>query len=139
ITLNDGADVLNFLDSTSFATETYNPSDIERDLISRRSRNVGFVDPSSLSKAYIDRLLDAQDIVEYITQTTYSDDIYGLPDSFRKLIHDARNEIMGNTEIHQWTAVERLRMVRDHLIKKREENDDGSSSWLDEWKWNNGR
>ncbi|CAG8533296.1 11763_t:CDS:1 [Paraglomus brasilianum] len=132
-TFNDGADVLNFLNSTSFVTETYNLANTERDLISRRSRNVGFVDPSSLSKPYIDRLLEAQDIVEYIAQTTYSDDIYGLPDSFKKLIDDARNEIMDNTEIHQRTAVERLRMFRDHLIKRREEKGDGNSSWLDEW------
>ncbi|GAB5587501.1 hypothetical protein Unana1_02401 [Umbelopsis nana] len=70
---------------------------------------------------YFANLLEAEDIESYLAQTTYSDDVYELPLYIQRLITEAKEEAVVNDSKPQdtekaRTALNRLRMVRDHLL-----------------------
>ncbi|KAG9296942.1 hypothetical protein G9A89_006897 [Geosiphon pyriformis] len=132
--VEDGTEVLSFLNSGEYTHEVYKPFDMDLfELMEGHSRhfssNLNHLPNAALS--YLDGLLETEDIMGYLSEIRYSDDIYGLPEFFTHLIHEAKNEIsknkgkevdQGNTdEIHQ-TAIERLRMLRNHLVETRNKN-----------------
>ncbi|KAG2184071.1 hypothetical protein INT44_009086 [Umbelopsis vinacea] len=79
--------------------------------------------PSQQSNHYLANLIEAEDIEKYLSQTTYTDDVYSLPVFFQQLIREAKEEIAENksnsddTE-HVQIALSRLRMVRDHILSQ---------------------
>ncbi|KAI8093383.1 uncharacterized protein BX664DRAFT_329572 [Halteromyces radiatus] len=64
------------------------------------------------------------DIIAYIEKydSTYVDDIYGLPPIIEKLIKEAKEELKQNSNDGQQTAVNRLQMIRNHLIGQSQGN-----------------
>ncbi|CAG8441567.1 16401_t:CDS:1 [Acaulospora morrowiae] len=118
---SDGDEVLKFLDLNLYTSEIYDPVDHDKELFSRSLQ-------MNLESAALDDFLDAPDVVTYLTQTRYTLDVYG-PTFLKSLIKEARDEMTnGNSAIkddtadenRQRIAIERLSMMRDHLIQMRE-------------------
>ncbi|KAH8555047.1 hypothetical protein BGW37DRAFT_482263 [Umbelopsis sp. PMI_123] len=75
------------------------------------------------SNLYLANLLAAENIEKYLSQTTYSDDVYALPVYFQQLIREAKEEIAENeskpdNSEHVRTALSRLQMVREQLLSQ---------------------
>ena len=65
-------------------------------------------------------LLSAEDIVEYLKNTNYTEDIYGIP-IIGQWVKEAKEEAMqesASTAESKKVAIERLNMIRNHLIQK---------------------
>lgn len=57
----------------------------------------------------------------YLARTTYTDDVYELPVFLQRMINEARAEVVGgekDNEDTQHRALDRLSMVREHLLVK---------------------
>ncbi|CAM0138292.1 hypothetical protein VKS41_001545 [Umbelopsis sp. WA50703] len=75
------------------------------------------------SNLYLANLLEAEDIVNYLSQASYTDDVYELPMYLQTLITQAKEEVVVNDSKSQdnkkaRSAIDRLRMLRDHLLIK---------------------
>ncbi|ORY94419.1 hypothetical protein BCR43DRAFT_320041 [Syncephalastrum racemosum] len=114
----DGGDVAAFLGSTSYTDavhqdELHNPSNSYRHQVdhahslaeqAKAKTNPGFED-----------LLACEDIVAYLSEVAYTDDIYGAPPQVASLIKEAQQEVQ-NKKDHKQQAITRLQMVRQHLL-----------------------
>ncbi|CAG8446169.1 3524_t:CDS:1 [Acaulospora colombiana] len=112
---DDGDEVRRFLNLNFYTSEIYDPADHHKELSSRML----------LESAAVNDFLDAPDIVTYLKQTRYTHDVYGLPVFLRNFIKEAKDEIVSGKDStsesgHHKTAIERLTMVRDHLIRMKE-------------------
>ncbi|CAG8650305.1 17080_t:CDS:1 [Dentiscutata erythropus] len=143
----DGIEVIDFLNSSVYTDEVYNPIFEDEKQISSGSFNK--------SEFKLDEFLETADSLIYLTQTRYTYDVYGMPSFFKRLVDEARDEIFNErdskcsseetNESHRRTGIERLKMVRDHLVKKKEQSTDNEMrKWLDNWTekdmdhlWNN--
>lgn len=70
---------------------------------------------------YLANLLEAEDIEHYLAQSTYTDDVYDLPEYIQRLITEAKEEVRLNESKPEDTektrsALNRLKMVRAHLL-----------------------
>ncbi|KAJ2959848.1 hypothetical protein NQZ79_g4728 [Umbelopsis isabellina] len=73
------------------------------------------------SNQYLANLLEAEDIVPYLSQATYTDDVYELPMYVQDLIMQAKEEVVTNdskpeNDKKARSAIDRLRMLREHLL-----------------------
>ncbi|CAG8653675.1 16306_t:CDS:2 [Cetraspora pellucida] len=90
---DDGIEIIDFLNSSIYTDEVYVSNFKDEDHI-----------PSSSFNKYgseLDDFLETPDVLSYLAQIRYTDDVYGLP-----------------------IAIKRLEMVREHLIKKKEQSTD---------------
>ncbi|CAG8439468.1 1795_t:CDS:2 [Ambispora gerdemannii] len=120
--MQDGVGVIDFLNSNSFVSEIYNPIDTEHEIERRRDHFQYTLSPNTRNLdsagSYINTLIDAEDIVAYLKETRYTDDVYGIPNFLRKLIAEASDEVSNekeqgkqdDTEKHRQTALNRLKM-----------------------------
>ncbi len=119
----DENEILEFLNSNNYTDQIYN-EDLNQ-LTSNRQKDYDFLKEYQNSK-FVEEFLESKDIQEYLLKISYTNDIYGIPIFLKELIIEAKNELNhqniqddDKTLKHQKTAIERLKMVRDHLIKKR--------------------
>ncbi|KAG2208724.1 hypothetical protein INT47_007823 [Mucor saturninus] len=116
LNLGDGADVMNFLNSKSYSDEVYG-DDLRPDSMSYISHRHqmdtqhGFAEKEKT----LALLMETEDIVEYLKKTTYTDDIYGIP-VLGQYIKEAKEAVENGA--HSKIAVERLNMIRNHLVEK---------------------
>lgn len=73
------------------------------------------------SNLYLANLLEAEDIVNYLSQATYTDDVYDLPMYVQELITQAKEEVVANDskpkdDKKAQSAIDRLKMLREHLL-----------------------
>ncbi|CAG8843413.1 2184_t:CDS:1, partial [Racocetra persica] len=126
----DGIEIIDFLTSSIYTDEVYDFNIKDEDHIA----------PSSLNKykSKLDDFLETPDILSYLTQVRYTDDVYGMPIFLKRLVNEAKDEIFNEqekvNESYRKTAIERLEMVREHLVKKKEQSTDNEMyEWLDNW------
>ncbi|KAG2210770.1 hypothetical protein INT46_006840 [Mucor plumbeus] len=122
----DGSDVLNFLSSgTAYSDHVYG-DDLIPDTMSYISHRHQMDTQHALSEKeklqyhWTTGLLSAEDIVEYLQNTNYTEDIYGIP-IIGKWVKEAKEEAMQeskSTAESKKVAIERLNMIRNHLIQK---------------------
>ncbi|KAI8890663.1 hypothetical protein K501DRAFT_281646 [Backusella circina FSU 941] len=111
----DGADVLNLLNSTSYSDAVHS-DDLNPDSMTYLSHRHqvdtqhGLAELQKL-KQWKEFLL-SDDIVGYLANATYIEDIYGVP-VIGDLIQEAKEEV-AQDKPHK--AVERLNMIRLHLV-----------------------
>ncbi|CAB4485048.1 hypothetical protein RhiirA5_418017 [Rhizophagus irregularis] len=121
----DGNEIIGFLNSNDYTNQVYNEEFNQTTLNGKED-----------SKFILEEFLENEDIEKYLLKTTYTDDVYGIPKFLKKLIIEAKNELNNNkndqdeniTLKHQRTAIERLKMVRDHLIEKRKLNNSNNNN-----------
>lgn len=113
---DDSILIQELLQSREYTDAVYSPSPSQPNI-----ENTSI--PSQQPNVYLANLLEAEDIEQYLAQTTYTDDVYALPVFFQRLIREAKEEVAGNksnsddTE-HVRSALSRLQMVRDHLLSQ---------------------
>jgi hypothetical protein len=113
---DDSILIQELLQSREYTDAVYSPSPSQPNIAN------AFI-PSQQSNVYLANLLEAEDIEKYLSQTTYTDDVYSLPVFFQQLIREAKEEVAENksnsddTE-HVRTALSRLQMVRDHILSQ---------------------
>lgn len=123
----DGSEVLNFLNSGTAYSDHIHGDDLRPDSITYISHRHQMDTQHALSEReklqhhWTTGLLSAEDIVEYLQNTNYTDDIYGIP-VIGQWIKEAKEEAMQqeqpNTAESKRVAIERLNMIRHHLIQK---------------------
>ncbi|KAI9261439.1 hypothetical protein BDA99DRAFT_560315 [Phascolomyces articulosus] len=124
--INDGADIQAFLNSTAYSDEVYG-DDLVPDSTAYLSHRHQVDHHHSMAEQQRlhqwQDLLQAEDIVAYLQEMRYTDDIYGAPPLVEELIKEAQKEVtqedsyhQGNTDQNRTTAIQRLTMVRDHLM-----------------------
>lgn len=115
ISLSDGGDVLSFLNSTSYSDQVYQ-DDLRPDSMSYISHRHQMDTQHALAERekWISGLLGATDIVAYLEERLYIDDVYGIP-VLGQLIKEAQEEIKQSD--HTRIAVDRLSMLRNHLVQ----------------------
>ena len=121
--MNDGADIQAFLNSTAYSDEIYG-DDLVPDSTAYISHRHQMDHQHSVAEQQRlnqwQGLLEAEDIVAYLQEMRYTDDIYGAPPLVEQLIKEAQKEVTQDqdtpTEQKRITAVHRLTMVRDHLM-----------------------
>jgi hypothetical protein len=152
----DGRELLDFLNSNNYTDQIY--EDFNQ-LTMNRQKDYCFLGNSKFS---LEEFLESKDIQEYLLKTSYTDDVYGIPIFLKELIDKAKSELNDNQNVqsdndtlkYQKTAIERLKMVREHLIERRKlnnnnnnnniddnkittgnnnRNDELSNNWLDNW------
>ncbi|KAI8081114.1 hypothetical protein BDF21DRAFT_418420 [Thamnidium elegans] len=113
ISLTDGAEVMSFLNSQSYSDQVYS-DDLRPDSMSYISHRHQVDTQHGLAeKEKLSQLFGTEDIVEYLKNTTYTDDIYGIP-VLGQLIKQAQEEM----KQHKHVAIDRLSMIRNHLVHK---------------------
>lgn len=122
----DGSDVLNFLNSGTAYSDHVHGDDLIPDTISYISHRHQMDTQHALSEKeklqyhWTTGLLSAEDIVEYLQNTNYTEDIYGIP-IIGQWVKEAKEEAMqesASTAESKKVAIERLNMIRNHLIQK---------------------
>ncbi|CAG8442691.1 6952_t:CDS:1 [Scutellospora calospora] len=132
----DGIEIIDFLNSSNYTEEVYDSKFKDDECIAFNSFNK--------YGSQLNDFLEASDILTYLTQTRYTDDVYGMPIFLKRLVSEAKEEIFSEqdasysnkevNESHRKTGIERLKMVRDHLIKRKERSTDNEMrEWLDNW------
>lgn len=113
--LTDGAEVMSFLNSQSYSDQVYS-DDLRPDSMSYISHRHQVDTQHGLAeKEKLSLLFGTEDIVEYLKNTTYTEDVYGIP-VLGQLIKQAQEEI--KQQPHKQVAIERLSMIRNHLVYK---------------------
>ncbi|GAA5797019.1 hypothetical protein EDC94DRAFT_594528 [Helicostylum pulchrum] len=111
--LTDGAEVMSFLNSQSYSDQVYS-DDLRPDSMSYISHRHQVDTQHGLAEKEKLRLLfGTEDIVEYLKNTTYTEDVYNIP-VLGQLIKQAQEEI----KQHKHVAIDRLSMIRNHLVHK---------------------
>ncbi|KAI8646913.1 hypothetical protein BD408DRAFT_409420 [Parasitella parasitica] len=119
----DGSEVLNFLSAPTAYSDFVHGSDLIPDsnsYISHRHQvdtQHALSENEKLRYDWTTGLLSAQDIVEYLQNTDYTEDVYGIP-IIGQWIKEAKEETMQEPAETKRTAIERLNMIRHHLIQK---------------------
>ncbi|CAJ0905982.1 1910_t:CDS:2 [Entrophospora sp. SA101] len=118
---DDGREIIEFLNSNNYTSEIYDNT------VEEEEREIANIDANASSHSYnykdVEGFLESEDILEYLKQTRYTDDVYGIPKFIKKLIKEARDEMLNDNDQnnpHQKTALERLKMIRDHLLMNRD-------------------
>lgn len=115
MSLSDGAEVMSFLNSTSYSDHIHG-DDLRPDSMSYISHRHQIDTQHGLAeKEKLTMLMGTEDIVEYLRNTTYTDDIYGLP-VIGQYIKEAKKAIENGG--HSKIAIDRLSMIRNHLVEK---------------------
>lgn len=121
----DGTEVLEFLNSSDY-NDLVHGDDLRPDSISyisyrhQQDTQHALSEKEKLQKHWTAELLGAEDIVEYLLKETYTEDIYGIP-ILGQYIKEAKEELQDNSQSKK-VAVERLTMIRNHLIQKHNNN-----------------
>ncbi|GAN06578.1 hypothetical protein MAM1_0128d06064 [Mucor ambiguus] len=123
----DGSEVLDFLNAATAYSDHIHGDDLRPDsttYISHRHQmdtQHALSEREKLQHYWTTGLLSAEDIVDYLQNTNYTDDIYGIP-VIGQWIKEAKEEAMQqeqpNTAESKRVAIERLNMIRRHLIQK---------------------
>lgn len=120
----DGAEVLGFLSSAEY-TDAIHGDDLAQESQTYQSHRHQADHEHSVAehrrRHQWTELLAAEDIVAYLQELKYTDDIYGAPPAIESLIKEAQQEVMDQPQTpaaaaSNHTAVSRLAMVRDHLL-----------------------
>lgn len=115
MSLSDGSEVMSFLNSTRYSDHVHG-DDLRPDSMSYISHRHQIDTQHGLAESEkLIELMGAEDIVEYLRTTNYTDDIYGIP-VLGQYIKEAK-EVIENTG-HSKIAIERLSMIRNHLVEK---------------------
>ncbi|KAI9017916.1 hypothetical protein CLU79DRAFT_720972 [Phycomyces nitens] len=135
---SDGAEIAAFLNSGMYNDEIHS-DDLYSDSNTYGSyRHQSDHDHSIAEKQIVQqnlaRLLGAEDIVAYLSETRYSNDIYGLPPVVQALVKEAQEETLNNDQKPR-QAVERLQMIRDHFMGSAKGNADVAAQRLQEQDW----
>ncbi|KAG0744235.1 hypothetical protein G6F61_003107 [Rhizopus arrhizus] len=110
----DGSQVLNLLNSTEY-TDLVHEEDMRMNSMSYQSyRHQSDYQQIRLSNFW-KGLMSSEDIVNYLEQQTYIDDIYGLPPEIAKELEALKQDRENNTKKK---AVDRLNMIRHHFIQQ---------------------
>ncbi|KAG0172759.1 hypothetical protein DFQ29_008263 [Apophysomyces sp. BC1021] len=121
----DGADIQAFLNTTAYTDELHG-DDMDPTSSSYRSyRHQNDHEHSIAEKERQNQLshfFQVGDIVSYLQESSYVDDIYGLPPALQSLVKEAQQEIQNDDGQNPRKAVERLRMVRQHLVGRAQGN-----------------
>ncbi|KAI9497589.1 hypothetical protein BDB00DRAFT_582573 [Zychaea mexicana] len=144
---SDGAGIQAFLNSTAYTDELYG-EDLVPDSNTYLSHRHQMDHQHSIAEQQRQHqwqdLLQAEDIVAYLQEMRYTDDIYGAPPAVEALIKEAQKEVAeenqasSNTEQNCGPAVQRLAMVRNHLMAEARGNVDaavkqGQTLQQDDW------
>lgn len=120
--LMDGSDVLSFLNSAEYSDRVHG-DDLRPDsssYISHRHQQdtqQALSEKEKLQRHWTTELLATEDIVAYLQNADYTEDIYGIP-VLGQWIREAQKEIQQDDPHHKKVAVERLAMIRQHLVQK---------------------
>lgn len=121
--LSDGADVLNYLNSTNYSEDVHG-DDLRPDSMSYISHRHqldtqhALAEQTKNSSAALTELMATEDIVVYLENTNYTEDIYGIP-ILGQCIKEAKQEVMQDkTSENSQKAITRLSMIRNHLVEK---------------------
>lgn len=122
----DGSEVLNFLNSGTAYSDHIHGDDLRPDsttYISHRHQmdtQHALSEKEKLDHHWTTGLLSAEDIVDFLQNTNYTDEIYGIP-VIGQWIKEAKEEAMQqeqpNTAESKRVAIARLDMIRHHLIQ----------------------
>ncbi|CAO3623923.1 unnamed protein product [Mucor hiemalis] len=125
----DGGDVMNFLNSTEYSDHVHG-DDLRPDSMSYISHRHqfdtqhGLSEKEKLNHQWTTELMAAEDIVDYLMTTNYTEDIYGIP-IIGQWIKEAKKEIeLDKTSENSKKAIARLSMIRNHLVNKASGNSD---------------
>ncbi|CEP18182.1 hypothetical protein [Parasitella parasitica] len=119
----DGSEVLDFLSSPTAYSDYVHGKDLIPDSSSYISHRHQMDTQHALSENeklhyhWTTGLLSAEDVVEYLQNTDYTEDVYGIP-IIGQWIKKANEETMQELTETKRTAIERLNMIRHHLIQK---------------------
>ena len=136
VSLADGANVLALLNSSEAYNEEIHGDDLVTTSANYRSHRHDVdrlhslaeqqkkwqqeqhqrVPRQHLQQERLSDLLAAEDIVAYLANQRYVDDVYGLPAPFEELIKQARQEAASSSNDTPRKAVQRLQMIRQHLM-----------------------
>lgn len=118
----DGGDVAAFLGSTDYTDalhqdELHNPAKSYRHQVDHAHSLAEQAKAKSQTQSSpgFEDLLACEDIVAYLSEVTYTDDVYGAPPQVASLIKEAQQELQ-NKKDHKHQAIARLQMVRQHLL-----------------------
>ncbi|KAL0141569.1 hypothetical protein V8B55DRAFT_1490352 [Mucor lusitanicus] len=123
----DGSEVLNFLNAGTAYSDHIHGDDLRPDsttYISHRHQvdtQHALSEREKLQHHWTTGLLSAEDIVDYLQNTNYTDDIYGIPligQWIKEAKEEAKQQKQPNTAESKRVAIERLNMIRQHLIQK---------------------
>ncbi|KAL0080327.1 hypothetical protein J3Q64DRAFT_1759535 [Phycomyces blakesleeanus] len=125
----DGAEIAAFLNSGMYNDEIHS-DDLYTDSNTYTSyRHQADHDHSVAEKEILEqnlaRLLGADDIVAYLSEARYSEDVYGLPPAVQALVKEAQKEVQevqSDTQKAPRQAVERLQMIREHFMGRAKGN-----------------
>ncbi|KAF7720900.1 hypothetical protein EC973_005788 [Apophysomyces ossiformis] len=115
----DGAEVRAFLNTTNYTDELHG-EDMDIHSSSYRSYRHQYDHEHSIAEKerqkQMSHFLEVEDIVAYLQESRYVDDIYGLPPALQSVVKEAQQEVQNEDGHGPKKAVERLRMIREHLI-----------------------
>ncbi|KAI7863932.1 hypothetical protein BDF14DRAFT_1838716 [Spinellus fusiger] len=126
----DGGEVQALLNSSHFSDAVYS-DDLYAESTTYTSYHHSLDHEHSLAEKMLsqqqktlENLLSAEDIVAYLQDTRYTNDIHGLPPNVQSLIKEAREEVQQDHESSHKPrhAVHRLEMIRAHLMKSAQGN-----------------
>lgn len=129
----DGGKVLDFLNSNLYTVEIY---DTDKELFSGNNLQM---ESETQNLNELNKFMESSDIITYLNEIRYTDDVYGNPFFLKRLIKEAKDELKNGaaTDAHQHVAIKRLKMVKDHLIKikerKEREGNLGKKDWTRQW------
>ncbi|KAI8375751.1 hypothetical protein EDC96DRAFT_496425 [Choanephora cucurbitarum] len=121
----DGSEVSAFLNTTNYS-DAVHQDDLISDSIAYISHRHQMDTQQALSEKeklqhhWTAELLAAEDIVAYLQTADYTEDIYGIP-LLGQWIKEAQHEIQQGSE-NTKKAVDRLAMIRSHLVQKAQGN-----------------
>jgi hypothetical protein len=122
MSLSDGSDVLSYLNSTNYSEDVHG-DDLRPDSVSYISHRHQVDTQHALAEQeklgqWTTDLMATDDIVEYLRNTNYTDDIYGIP-VLGQWIKEAKEEVMEDkTSENSKKAIARLSMIRNHLVEQ---------------------
>lgn len=136
----DGADVMNFLNSTEYSDEVHG-DDLRPDSMSYISHRhqldtqQGLSEREKLNHHWTTELMAAEDIVEYLMTTNYTEDIYAIP-IIGQWIKEAKKEIeIDKTSENSKKAIARLSMIRNHLLVNEASGNNNALKMINESDW----
>ncbi|KAI8979931.1 hypothetical protein BDB01DRAFT_836970 [Pilobolus umbonatus] len=119
----DGGDVMNLLGSTHYSDHVYDDDLHSESMVYTSHRHQhdnqhALAEKSKLTE-WSESFMMADDIISYLQKTEYTEDIYGIP-VIGPLIKEAQEEM--KTENGSRMAIDRLNMIRGHLLSKTKGN-----------------
>ncbi|KAI9475537.1 MAG: hypothetical protein EXX96DRAFT_573698 [Benjaminiella poitrasii] len=116
----DGSDVLAFLNTPNYTDHVHQDDLNPSSTVYTSYRHQ--IDHQQARQEQLSQLLVAEDIVEYLITADYIEDLYGLP-QLGQIVKEAKEELTA-TKDNRGKAIQRLDMIRQHLLKGADGNPD---------------